>query len=616
MHSSFDVAKATFMRPLRSWRFLCATAAVLTVTVLAACGGGGGSTSATASTALACDDGLKTAFRPDANTQVLLVKKFKAGDSIALANTPVSPTPPTAAADLCLVKLLVGPGNAGPVGALSTSAGIGIEVWLPTSANWNQRIRAYGSGGWAGSYEADITQVGGGGDGNDVHLAAAGKGYVVVTSDHGHADPFGAIGASFAMKPDGTINTTLWKDFAERSLHEMADKSKALAKLFYGKAHKYAYWDGFSTGGRQGLKLAQVYPNDFDGILSGAPAINWTRFITNELYPQIAMLRDLGANISDTKISAVTTASVNACGGATLGFLLDPYSCRYNPTKDASALCSGVSGNGGVTGTNTNASTCVTLAEATAINKIWYGQTTDGSVPDPASDNASGPYLNGFKQLWFGLTRGTDLSGLAGSTSPFPIAADQVALELQDPSMATPFFTNAISNGLNHWNTLDYAGLTAAAYQGLALQSQFSNINTDNPDLTAFSGRNGKILQYHGLNDNLIAPQGSDNYYNRVAAVMGGVTATQSFYKLYHIPGLAHTGHFTGGPSVPLPQPSLGRDEMFQALQNWVENGTAPGRIDVTSSDSTVTMPLCVYPAKATYSGSGSVTATASYNCL
>lgn len=605
------------------WLRIATLVAVTTAAILQA-GCGGSDDPAPTPTALACDDGIKTAFKPDASTTVLLVKAFKQGDPIALSGTPALPAPPTAPADLCLVKLLVGPGNPGPAGAPSTSAGIGIEVWLPTASNWNERIRAYGSGGWAGSAQADITRIGGGGDGNGLHVAAAGKGFVVATSDHGHAAVAGqppSISGSFAMMPDGTINTVLWKDFAERSLHELAEKTKALAKLYYGKAHKYAYWDGFSTGGRQGLKLAQVYPNDFDGILSGAPAINWTRFITNELYPQIAMQQDLGAPMPLAKLNAVTAASVAACGGGALGFLLDPYSCRYDPTKDVSALCSGVAGNGGVTGTNTDATTCVSLAEATVINKIWYGQTADGSVPDPSTDNAAGPNLVGNNQLWFGLTRGTYLGLLAGDAvsppffGPFPIATDQVALELQDPTYSTSLFINATGNGADKWKTLDYAGLTAAAYQGLALQPQFSNINTDNPDLAAFNNRKGKLILYHGLADSLIAPQGSDNYYTRVSTTMGGTTETRKFFRYYQIPGLDHSGRLQAGRNVPVPQSVLGRDEMFQALQNWVESGTAPERIDVSSSDSTVSLPLCAYPQKITYSGTGSVTAASSYSC-
>jgi Tannase and feruloyl esterase len=593
-------------------RLAAVMASVGVALLLQACGGSDNGSSQPQ--ALACDDNIKTAFKPDADTTVLLVKSFKAGDPVALSGTPATPPPPAAPDDLCLVKLLVGPGNPGPAGAPSTSSGIGVEVWLPTASKWNERIRAYGSGGWAGSAQTDITRIGGGGDGNDLHVAAAGKGYVVTTSDHGHTSPFGGISASFAMNPDGTINTTLWKDFAERSLHEMAAKSKALAKLYYGKAHKFAYWDGYSTGGRQGLKLAQVYPEDFDGILSGAPAINWTRFITNELYPQIVMQQMLGGPLAASKLTAVTSASIAACGGSGLGFLIDPYACQYDPTKDAGALCNGVVGNGGVVGSNADAATCVNLAEANAVNKIWYGQTADGSAPDPAVDNAAGPFLTGSTQLWFGLTRGTDLGALAGS-GPFPIAADQVALELQNAALGSSFFVNATANGANQWRTLDYAGLTVAAYQGLALQSSFANINTDDPDLSAFNNRKGKLLLYHGLADNLIAPQGSDNYYRRVSALMGGTAEVQKFFRYFHVPGLAHSGRLSAAPGVPVPQPALGRDEMFQALQSWVESGTAPGAITVTSSDSAVSMPLCLYPQKLTYSGNGSTTAASSYTC-
>jgi feruloyl esterase len=558
--------------------------------------------------ALACDDGIKTAFKPDSNTNVLLVKQFKQGDAILLSGTANAGTP-VAAKDFCLVKLLVGPGNPGPAGAPSTSAGIGIEVWLPTAANWNERIRANGNGGWAGTNETSPTQVSGAGDGAAIKAASVAKGFVVSTSDNGHVG-----GASFAMNPDGTINTVLWRDFAERSLHEQAEKTKALARLYYAKPHKFAYFDGYSTGGRQALKLAQVYPNDFDGVLVGAPAINWTKFITSELYPQIVMRQDLGVNIAQAKLDALTTSAINACGGATLGFLLDPLSCRYDPTKDAAALCAGSAGNAGVTGTNANAAICANLREAAAVNKIWYGQTANGAAPDPAIDNGAGPYPGSNTHLWFGLTRGTSLGALAGA-APFPIATDLMALELQDPTYGSPAFVNASGNGTNKWASLDYGGLTNAAFQGVLLQPSFSNINTDNPDLSAFNNRKGKVLLYHGLADNLIPPQGSLNYYHRVAAGMGGIAEIQKFFRLYLVPGLSHSGALTGGPTVPLPQSPRGRDELFTALQNWVENGTGPDRIDVTSSDATVSIPLCVYPQKISYNGTGAVTAAASYSC-
>jgi feruloyl esterase len=99
-------------------------------------------------------------------------------------------------------------------------------------------------------------------------------------------------------------------------------------------------------------------------------------------------------------------------------------------------------------------------------------------------------------------------------------------------------------------------------------------------------------------------------------AAMGGATETQKFFRYFKIPGLAHSGRLEAGATVPVPQSVLGRDEMFLALQNWVENGTAPGRIDVSSSNAAVSLPMCVYPQKITYSGTGAVTSAGSYTCL
>src|SRR5690606_23142357 len=149
----------------------------------------------------------------------------------------------------------------------------------------------------------------------------------------------------------------------------------------YGEDAKFSYWDGFSTGGRQGLKEAQVNPQDFDGILAGAPAINWTKFITNELYPQIVMQRDLDGNLLTTEqLNLVSNRAIEECGvvnNQQYGYVIDPESCKYDPTKDAKILCeSGAIEN------------CLTNNQALAVNKIWYGQHENGVVPDPLIDNS------------------------------------------------------------------------------------------------------------------------------------------------------------------------------------------------------------------------------------
>src|SRR5262245_18978939 len=257
---------------------------------------------------LACDDTMKDEFKPDSQTSVLLVKAFRKGEPLALSGTPATPAPPTAANDVCVVKLLVGPGHAGPAGLPSTSAGIGIEVWLPSRANWDNRIHVIGGGGWAGGVHTNVALLAGAGGvsgpTSTPMIASTIEGAVSASTDTGHSAPGSG---SFAMNPDGTINTVLWNDFAQRGIHEMALKTKALTQAYYGRPARYAYWDGFSTGGRQGHKLAQLHPEDFDGTLAGAPAFNWTRFITNELYPQIVYQRDLAGK-------PLTAAPLNLLG--------------------------------------------------------------------------------------------------------------------------------------------------------------------------------------------------------------------------------------------------------------------------------------------------------------
>src|SRR5882724_5853072 len=156
---------------------------------------------------LACDDTMKDEFKPDSLTTVLLVKAFKKGEALALAGTPATPPPPLAANDVCVVKLLVGPGNPGPAGAPSTSAGIGIEMWLPAPLNWNSRIHVAGGGGWAGGNQTSLTVLTGAGGFAGTNPApsiiATVEGAVSANTDTGHTLGSG----SFAMNPDGSINT-------------------------------------------------------------------------------------------------------------------------------------------------------------------------------------------------------------------------------------------------------------------------------------------------------------------------------------------------------------------------------------------------------------------------
>ena len=601
----------------RTWRRAWGVLAVVaTPSIFLACGGGDDSSVAAPATLanLSCDDSMKTAFKPDANTSVLLVKAFKKGDQMLLSGDATATTP-VAANDMCLVKLLVGPGHPGPASAPSTTAGIGIEVWLPSQALWNKRVHVIGGSGMAGGVQTTLTAFAGG-DVNPWDVAGT-EGAVSATTDTGHVDGNG----NFLMDPDGSINAVGWSEFSERGIHEMTVKAKALAQAYYGSAAQYTYWHGGSTGGRQGLKQAQAYPEDFDGIIATSPAINWSRFTTSMLFGQLAAQRDLaGVGMSSAQVNAVSAAALDSCdvvNGQHLGFLLDPSQCRYDPTKDASVLCASSGG-------TSTAATCVSTAQAAVLNKVWYGQTRDGSVPDPAADTGYAITL-AEPHLWYGYPRGADLASqpfpgfgtITGPVAPQTISTDLLALELQDPTLATPSFINATGNGADGWKSLSYAELAHASDRGVALQSAFANIDTDNPDLSKFKARGGKLITVYGTSDGVIPYPGVINYYNRVAAQMGGIASVQSFYKLYLIAGMAHfpsNGTVNASANPPIPTEAA----KYAMLTDWVEKGIEPGRVDITSAASaTLTakgQPMCVYPQKATYVG-GSIFLAASYDC-
>jgi feruloyl esterase len=332
--------------------------------------------------------------------------------------------------------------------------------------------------------------------------------------------------------------------------------------------------------------------------------------------------------LTTEQLDLVSNAAIAACdvvGGQHLGYILDPSTCQYDPTIDPTVLCS-------ASGGNNSSAACVSRVQATAVNKIWYGMTSDGSVPSPATDNgwlaASAPALPSGTQRWFGMARGTSLylgafyafgaDGLASPRGIFSLPTDQVALTLQNPTYADPTFVNATGTGAGLWKTLSYPQLSNAFDRGLALQPLFGNINTDNPDLAPFNARNGKLLHWHGLADELIMPQGSVNYYNRVLAQMGGLANVQPFYRLFLMPAVGH-GPRNGTSNSAANNPVARPQQLYRVMTDWVEKGVAPDSIILTSLSSTPTaksQPVCAYPKKATYGGTGDPNAATSYSCM
>jgi hypothetical protein len=580
---------------------------------------------------LACDDGIKTAFHPDAETSVVAVRLVKKGEELM---APDAQQPVTAAADLCLVKLLVGSGATAEKDktARSYSEGIGIEVWLPTQANWNERIRNYGGGGWVGGGHRYADKIGS----KVPAIVNANIGYASGTTDAGQ--PWYQDG-SFAFLSDGKVNVESLRDFSVRAMVEQAVKTKALVNLYYGKAPKFTYYDGHSQGGRQGMKLVQEYPELYDGYMIAQPALSIAKFGTTSLYPQIVMKTELGFTAADkakaaafaAKVAAANKRAVAACDKAGLGFLLDPFACDYNPARDADMLCAGEAGEG-VTGSNADAAACMSLKEANALNRIWFGATSDGSFDVAQSPDARSGKSLGKNQLWWTFTKSTGIGGQITSAG-----ADNVALALQDVSYtadasatsAIPI-TNASTSVRNKWMELDYAGLAAAVNKNVALQpTLFSDLITDKPDLAKLRDLGRKVIVYTGLVDDAIPPAGNINYHERVVAAMGGDAEVQKFMRMYLLPGSAHSSqgraYTVGGKNdtVPLPKlpgnanqtPTREQDQFFTALVDWVEKGAAPGEIMLTSRDKSVSYPVCVYPQRTTWNGSGPATQASSYSC-
>jgi len=460
--------------------------------------------------------------------------------SVSITSVAAAATP--AGMPYCLVKLLVQPA-------------INIWVALPIGGNWNGRLQSEGGGGYAGSVGVATNAVNGG--------------YIGVQTDTGHTGGSGSFGMLTPV-PSGAPDPQLQSDFAFRSEHLMAVLGKQLAQAFYGQPPAFAYWNGCSTGGRQGLRMAQQFPGDYDGLLIAAPAIHWDRFIAAEIWPQVVMNESLGAPIANAKLTLATNAAVAACDaqdGVVDALLTRPEMCTYNPANDASITLP--------TCTAADAG-CLSPAEAAAIQKIWNGPV-----------GARG------KSLWFGLERGAPLNGLAGTT-PFPIAVSHAQF--------WTYFDPA-------W---DWRSLSTANYESYfraAMQQINPMMASENPDLSAFRGHGGKIVMWHGLADQLIMPRGTTLYYDAVTSRLGGgYAATQQWFRHFQAPGVQHCAGGSG------PQPV----NFFQAVVDWVEQGRAPDTLQTSralSGGGTMTRPLCPYPSRPVYSGSGSTNDAANFSC-
>ena len=416
---------------------------------------------------------------------------------------------------------------------------IRMEVWMPVTG-WNGKYEAVGNGGWSGSINYNGM------------AEAVRPGYAASSTDTGHSGG----SASFALgHPEKLI------DYAYRSEHEMAVAAKAIIAAFYGDGPRHSYWNGCSAGGKQGLMEAQRYPEDFDGIVAGSPAANWTGRAAQSIWVSQAVHKDEASYLSAAQYAAIHRAVLEACDaldGVKDGVLENPRACRFDPKvlecKDG------------------NTTDCLTAPQVEAARKI-YG---------PSVNPRTG------KTLYPGLEPGSELQWQTWG-GPRPL------------SIGTDYFKYVVFENPD-W---DYRSLDFDHDVARAEKLDGSRINATDPNLRPFFARGGKLIQYHGWSDPQISPGNSVDYYRSVAARLGKVDDS---YRLFMVPGMAHCGGGEGATSF----------DMMPALEQWVEHGKAPERVTASKTRAgaaAATHPLCPFPQVAVYVGKESTDDASNFAC-
>jgi feruloyl esterase len=455
----------------------------------------------------------------------------------------------------------------------STDSSIKIEVWMPAnrqnSGSWNGKLQGQGNGGFAG--EIGYRQLG----------IAVYQGYATVSTDTGHSA--GGTDASWALGHPEKLT-----DFGYRGIHEMTRVAKVVVKAFYGKDPRHSYFGGCSNGGRQALMEAQRFPEDYDGILAGAPANFWTHLLTKALADAQATTLDAASYIPPSKLPAIARAVTAACGGqdgVTDGVLDDPRQCHFDP---GAMLCK-----------EGDSEKCLTTAQVTALKKLYEG-------PNDAKGQKVFPgYLPGAEEGPGGWE--TWITGSApGKSLLFAFSGG--------------YFSNMVY-GKADWNYKD-ARVDQAAKAADEKTAQF--LNATEPNLAVFKTRGGKLILYHGWNDPAISALNTINYFNEVINRMRG-QETEAFVRLYMVPGMQHCA---GGPGPDsFGQGGVGAKDAQHnvelALEQWVEKGIAPNAIVATKYESgdpakgvKMTRPLCPYPQIAKYKGKGDTNDAGNFVCV
>ena len=500
---------------------------------------------------VACAD--VTAFTSEGNTTITSATLVTSGSVTVTAPNGTT----TTYTDLPAFCRVIG------VSRPTSDSNINFETWLPTTATWNGKFLSNGEGGYVGSI---------GYAGMALYLR---RGYATVSTDTGHlnTDPWWAVGHR-----ERAI------DYLYRAKHLTTVAAKGLIKTFYGKPARGNYFMSCSNGGRQGWIEIQRFPDDFDGLILGAPW-NFQSHSNAGFVWNAQALSAPGAAIPVAKLPNITAAVLAACDaddGLVDGILTDPPTCKFNPDT---LLCTGA-----------ETDSCLTAPQLTALKKIYAGPS------NPRTGEHIFPgFALGAERQWAGLVQNLRATGLG-----------------------TGYFGNLTFEDPNwDYSTFDFDA--DMAYADLRVGTLGNAID---PDLREARKRGVKIIQYHGWEEQTLQPAYSPEWYEEVVRANGGLEKTQDLYRLFMIPGMRHC---SGGPGAWVVgqgtgQQPLVRDDLHDlqtAIESWVEHGKAPGKFiatkfttdDVNATTVQFTRPLCAYPKIARYKG-GDPNSASSFACV
>jgi hypothetical protein len=403
---------------------------------------------------------------------------------------------------------------------------IGFEVWLPARAEWNGKFMQAGNGGSAGSVPLHSLMDG------------VNRGYATAATDGGHVWPDGLDYGWAHYRPESVV------DFGWRAVQRTSQVARRIVRHAMGRAPQRAYFVGCSDGGRDAMMAAQRLPQDFDGIVAGAPALAWLDLMIGGALLQRHLAPPVAA-LPVAKLPALQAAALAACGNGRR-YIDNPPQCRFDP---AVLACAGA-----------ETEQCLTPAQIAAVREVYAGPR------DP---------LNG--QRMPGLEAGAEAEPgnwdfwlLRSPTNPLG-GADKK----EHTSINERFFRHLVRDQpsfvLADLNDADIA---------VARQRWAATLDATNPDLRAFQRRGGKLLQYHGWADAAIPPRMSLNYHAAVQRKLGGDTA--AFHRLFMVPGMNHCGGGAGPWQV----------DWLLALERWVEHGQAPDELSARHPQEGTTQAL------------------------